>query len=78
MSAGMSFYLFFLIHFLFCSNIATKYVCKAVPSASQVTLILENQLKNVYRYEFLLIFFNSFFILLYYSYTICLKRFKYL
>ena len=33
-----------------------------------------NRRNNVYRYKFLLVFFNSFFKLLYYSYEICLRN----
>ena len=33
-----------------------------------------NRRNNVYRYEFLFVFFNSFFKLLYYSYEICLRN----
>ena len=35
-----------------------------------------NWVNNVYRCEFLFVFFNSFFKLLYYSYEICLQNFE--
>ena len=74
------FLLFFLNIFLFCSTIATKYVCKVSKDHTwwfpcYINCCRKN-LNNVCRYEFLSLFYNSFFILLYYIYKIHLQKFK--
>ena len=79
-SAGTSFYSFSLIIFLFCSTIATKftYQCSkggVQPFASNSTLGVKWE-GNLCRYEFLLVFFDSCFILFYYSHEIHLPIFE--
>ena len=54
----------FLWFFLFCTTIATNYVCKflkgCVQSFKSYIKYYRKWLNNVYRYKFLLVFFNSF------------------
>jgi len=62
---------FFVILFLHWSTIATKYLCKFLKGCAQwfrrYIIFCRNELINLSRYEFLLFFCDSFFILIYYS-----------
>ena len=66
-ATGMSFCSFFLILFLNCSTIATKCMYKySEGCARRIRSYIKsgwNRLNNSYRYEFLLVFSNSFFII---------------
>ena len=79
-AARVSFHPFFLIHFLFCSIIAMKRIYKFSKSCTQqlwrYVYLGGYEVSHNYRSEFLTVFFNSSFILLYYSYETRLQIFE--
>ena len=79
-ATGTSSHSFFLISFLFLSNIATKYAYKFSKGCAQLfrsyVALVGNGMDNSYRYELWVIFLNLFFILFKYSYEICIQVFE--
>jgi len=79
-TAATSFHSFFLIHFLFCSTIAMKYIQKILEGCTQlfITYITLGRkwAGQSLQVQVFTLFFDSFLNLLYYSYKTCLQIFE--